>query len=196
MSLDTIRDAIVKASEKEASQIVNAARKQADELIASRKEALAEESELLFQGKARAIEEHYNRQVIQFQGRAGKKVLERRNALLRRLFAEARREILAWPYEQYLDAMRRLVTKVTEGSPGRLRVHPEDAGLFKELIQGLNASRPEGAKLEIDDSSALAVRGGFIFVGRGFEVDQTVDTILADIERELLPEIARALFPG
>jgi len=40
----------------------------------------------------------------------------------------------------------------------------------------------------------LAERGGFVFVSEGFEVDQTLGTLLEDIQRELAPHIAAEMF--
>ncbi len=37
--------------------------------------------------------------------------------------------------------------------------------------------------------------GGFIFVSADFEVDRRVDTMLQEIEHDLLPAIAADLFP-
>jgi len=50
-------------------------------------------------------------------------------------------------------------------------------------------------KITLDRNDWLPKRGGFIFVSADFEVDQTLDTMLQDIEHDMLPAIASELFP-
>jgi vacuolar-type H+-ATPase subunit E/Vma4 len=66
-------------------------------------------------------------------------------------------------------------------------------GLFEKVLSELNESRG-GAKVTLDQTGPLPERGGFIFVSASFEVDQTLDMMLKDIEHDMLPVIASELF--
>jgi vacuolar-type H+-ATPase subunit E/Vma4 len=80
---------------------------------------------------------------------------------------------------------------VARGRKGRIRIHPDDREVFSKLLTGITEGG-EGTAVKIDDGS-LSERGGFIFISDDFEVDATIGTILQDIERSLLPEIAEDL---
>jgi vacuolar-type H+-ATPase subunit E/Vma4 len=196
MSLDSIRKAVTEASRTEASHIIDAAKRQAEEQLGKEKDLARRESELLYKGQARMIEEEHARKLVQFQGRAAKTLLEKRNGLLREIFDRAQQTILAWPSEKYEEVMLRLVQKAAGSSGGTLRVHPQDRNVFVRVIESFNKNRNTVNLVSLDENGALAERGGFIFVSADFEVDQTLTTLLADIERELLPAIARDLFPS
>ena len=71
---------------------------------------------------------------------------------------------------------------------------PEERALFGRVLEALNRGRGAEAQLTIDEAHPLGEAGGFVFVGAAFEVDQTLDTILADIKHELTPMIAADLF--
>lgn len=194
MSLKNIRQTVIKASENEAQHIIGAAKKQAEQQLISKKNAACEESERLYEARARAIDEEYARKLIQIKGKTGKELLEKRNARLREVFETARQTILNWPKDEYRAVMGRLVEGVVDKTGGVLRVHPEDSALFQGLVDELNTDRVPGIKLHIDRDQSLPERGGFVFISTEFELDQTLKTIMDEIERELLPVIARELF--
>ena len=194
MSLENIRQTVMKASESEAQRIINAAKKQAEQQLASQKSAALEESERLYEARARSIDEGYGRRLIQIKGKNGKELLERRNATLREIFDTARQTILNWPDDEYRAVMKRLAERVGGKKGGVLRVHHDDSPLFQALVDELNIQRDSGGQLSVDREYSLPERGGFIFIGAEFEIDQTLKTIMDEIERELLPVIARELF--
>ncbi|OPY72158.1 MAG: type III secretion system protein HrpB [Syntrophorhabdus sp. PtaU1.Bin050] len=196
MSLESIRKAVMEASRTEASRIVSAAQRQTEEQLKKERERAWRKAELLYEAQARIIEEDYARRVVQFQGKAAKILLERRNARLREIFAEARVRILALPEEEYREIMQRLLERAAGPFSGKVRIHPPDREIFANVIEAVNRGRSPENYVSFDENSVLTEQGGFIFVGSTFEVDQTLTTILDEIERELLPAIARDLFPS
>jgi vacuolar-type H+-ATPase subunit E/Vma4 len=121
--------------------------------------------------------------------------LDKRNALLKSLFERAAQEILAWDRERYAQIMRQLIEKASGGYEGRIRVHPEERDLFEKVLARVKEARGD-ARITLDPSDGLPERGGFIFVSADFEVDQTLGTMLNEIEHDLLPAIAAGLFSG
>ncbi|OPY02146.1 MAG: V-type ATP synthase subunit E [Syntrophorhabdus sp. PtaB.Bin184] len=192
MSLDKIKEAVLKASRTEAERINAAAARQAKEKLDIQKENLRREFEYQYEARSRLIEEEYARKLAHFQGTAGKEYLEARNASLRAIFDRARETVLAWPADEYGRVMKRFLEKITQGRQGRIRIHPDDREIFSTLLAGIAAGGGEGQAVEIDEGS-LPERGGFVFITDDFEVDATIGTILQDIERSLLPEIAEDL---
>jgi vacuolar-type H+-ATPase subunit E/Vma4 len=192
MGLENIRQAVLAEAKTKATRIVDSAKNNAANLLKSRKEIAEQEFDRICRHRMQAIEEEYSRKLIQFKGAAGKQILDKRNALLKTLFEKAREEILKWPAEKYAGVMRRLIEKSAAGDAGEIRVHPDDTAVFEKILLELNAGRL--AKLALSKGAPLTKRGGFIFVSSDFEVDQTLDTILREVEYDTLPVIAERLF--
>lgn len=192
MGLDNIRQAVLTDAKAKSARIVDTAKKNAANFLQSRKEIAEQEFDRICRHRMQAIEEEYGRKLIQLKGSAGKQVLDKRNALLKSLFEKARQEILAWPAEKYTVVMRGLIEKSAGSNAGEVRVHPDEKAVFEKILVELNSNRQ--AKLALSQVAPLPKRGGFIFVSADFEVDQTLDTILREIEYDLLPVIAESLF--
>ncbi|NLT24963.1 MAG: hypothetical protein GXX82_18145 [Syntrophorhabdus sp.] len=192
MSLDKIKEAVLKASRTEAEHINAAAARQAKEKLDIQKENLRREFEYQYEARSRLIEEEYARKLAHFQGTAGKEYLEARNASLRAIFDRARETVLAWPADEYGRVMEGFLEKIVHGGKGRIRVHPDDREVFSKLLDGMASEGGERTAIEID-RDPLPERGGFIFISDDFEVDATIGTIFQDIERSILPEIAEDL---
>ncbi len=196
MALDQITQAVLEAARTEADLILKTAKKAADENLASTKKTAELEADRRYQAMTRAAEEELSRKLIQLQGAANKEVLKRKNAVLRQVFDEARKRILALPVEEYAAILRKLLKKTVTDRGGKLRVHPAERDLFERLIADFNQDRPEALRVSMDGEHALPERGGFIFVSDVFQVDQTLETLLENIEYELAPLVSAELFSG
>ncbi len=195
MGLEKIRKAVLSKAKAEAADIIESAKKRNADFLKSEKESAEQKFDRFYRLRMQAIEEEYNRKLIQRKGMAGKQLLDRRNLLLQSLFEKAKQEILGWPPEQYAGVMSRLIENAAGNLGGRIRVHPEEEDLFQKILSGLNERR-SNAKISVDQTAPLPERGGFIFVSDRFEVDQTLNTMLKDVEHNMLPVIASELFPG
>ncbi len=195
MGLEKIRQSVLAEARAEAARIIECAKGNNAAFLKAQKEVTEQEFDRLCGLRMQAIEEEYNRKLIQLKGTASKQILDKRNILLKSVFEKAKHEILAWPPEQYAKVMGRRVENAAGKIEGKIRVHPEEMDLFEKALSELNKSRG-GAKVALDRTAPLPERGGFIFVSAGFEVDQTLDSMLKDIEHDMLPGIASELFPG
>jgi vacuolar-type H+-ATPase subunit E/Vma4 len=196
MGIEEIREAVLSNARKEASRIVEKAQKRTDSLLAVKKEEIAREIERSYQARTAAIDDEFSRKLIQFKGIANKQILEKRNLLLRSLFQKAMEEILNLPDDEYGVLMRRLVERSSGGSGGKLRVHKGEQQRFARVLSDVNKARDPQTKIVLDETGLLHQPGGFVFIGEDYEVDQTLGTILKDIEVEIMPVIARELFAG
>lgn len=194
MALEEITQAVLEAARTEAEHILKAAKKAADEKLDAARKAAEQDAERRYLLQTRAIEEEYARQLTRLQGAANKELLRRKNALLRRVFADAREAILALPEEKYAEVWSRLLKKTASDRGGMLRVHAEEQDLYERLASAVNAGRPDDQKVVIDTARFLAERGGFIFVSDVFQVDQTLGALLESLEYELAPVISAELF--
>ncbi len=195
MGLEKIRQAVLAEAKAEATRIIDRAKKSKADFLKSQKEAGEQEADRLCRLRMQGIEEEYNRKLIQLKGAAGKEILDRRNVLLKLLFEKAKAEILAWPPDRYGRIMRSLIETAAGKLGGKIRVHPQERRVFERILGEMNEHRCDAA-ITLDQTIFLPERGGFVFVSADFEVDHTLDTMLRQIEYELLPSIASELFPG
>jgi V/A-type H+-transporting ATPase subunit E len=193
MGLEKIRQAVLAEAKAEATRIIDSARKKNADSLKLEKEAAEQEFERLCKLRMQAIEEDYSRKLIQLKGTAGKRLLDKRNALLKSLFERAKQEILTWPPEKYGRVMEQLIERAAGTLEGKLRVHPDEGSVFERILKEMNKRRGD-ANITLDQTDSLSDRGGFIFVSVQFEVDHTLDTMLKEIEHDLLPAIAADLF--
>ena len=196
MSIDKIRQAVLFEATAEANRIVESAKNKSAAINDAQKTQITQEMEKLYASRVQAIENEYNRKLIQQKGVSSKQVLEKRNMVLSSVFKKAREEILNWPEGRYGEFMGRLVEKIVGNSGGRLVVHRDEREIFTLILTNINAKSSSEARIVLDETNHLSERGGFIFVGRDYEVDQTLEAMLKDIEQEMLPIIAKELFSG
>ncbi len=194
MGLDNIEQAVLSTAHAQAEHIVQAAQKAADDRIAAFREAETQAAERRYQTAARNVEEELGRVLIQHRGAKNKALLEKRNARLREVFSRARQRLLEGSLDDYATLMRALLTKCGGKTAAKVRVHPDDERTFFALLAEVNKTRPSEAALELDAAHPLPTRGGFVLVSAGYEVDQTLDTLMDDVERAIAPEIAARLF--
>jgi vacuolar-type H+-ATPase subunit E/Vma4 len=194
MAEEAVRSAVLAAARLEAARIEAAARESADRTVAAQAERIRREAAAEVEAGVRALEEEAARRMVLARGRVRVELLERRNRLLRDVVERARDRILATPAPDLARALRPLLAEAAGSHGGRVRCHPADAPLFQELVDGLNQGRDPDDRLVVDTGAPLAERAGFALVTSTFEVDRSLPTVLADLERELLPEIARQLF--
>ncbi len=192
MAMDAISRSVLESAQKEADRMLEKARKAAEARVNSAREAAEQDGERRFQAAARALDEEGARRVIRAKGGHSKELLAARNARLAEVFAEAKKAVLGLPAAEYGKMMGGLLGAAAGGGAGTVRFHPEDGAVFTPLLVELNKGRATDAQLSGDAS--LKVRGGFIFQAGAYSVDQTLDTLLADVERELAPQIAASLF--
>lgn len=194
MGFNKIREVILAEAQAEAAHILDGAKRAADEHLHAARARIDDEAARAFRARAQAVDDELNRDLIQFKGNAGKQVLARRGEILRSVFTAARREILGWSPEEYGRLMGRLLEKAAAGTGGRVRIHSEDAPVFETVLSGINKDRGMRELVEIDGERRLPERGGFVFITSEYEVDQTLATLLRDLEQDMLPIIAGELF--
>ncbi|MCU0577347.1 MAG: V-type ATP synthase subunit E [Desulfobacterota bacterium] len=194
MGLDTIRQVILDEAKAEAAHILQGARKAAQERTSAGKGRIDDESERLFRSRTQAIQDGFSRGLIQLKGNAGKEILARRGQIVRSVFAMAREELLSRPPDEYGRLMGRLLERAAGEFAGRVRIHPDDRQVFGTVLSEFNKDRGARGRIMVDEAEPLPVRGGFVFVTQDFEVDQTLETLLRELEQELLPIIAKELF--
>jgi vacuolar-type H+-ATPase subunit E/Vma4 len=194
MSLENIRRAVLAEAEVEANHIKENARKKVSVAVDAQKEQIKRDYERYYDISTQAIEDEYRRKLMQYKGVSGKQILQKRNQILHIVFEKARDMILNYSDEEYGDFVTSLTNKVAGPGGGRLYIHPHEKDIFSKILLDINEKRDSEKKIVLDEAYPLNNRGGFVFAGANFEIDQTLGTMLKDIEQEMLPVIAKELF--
>ena len=194
MGIENIREAVISEARKEAEHIVESTKSHFASLMSKKKEEIASDFDRLYKARSSAIADEFNRKLIRFKGIAGKQILERRNNLLNNLFEKAKEQILGLSPEKYGLFITGLIEKAAGTSGGLLRIHMEEKDIFMEVLSHINKMRGPDTYIFIDESNPLTEKGGFVFIGKDYEVEQTLGLLLRDLRQEMLPEIAKELF--
>jgi len=171
-----LKESVLKTTESENAERIRAAeRKAADRLRTARTEAS--------QASKRAT-------------------LENRKAVLDGVFGAAEEAVAGLPDQAYADLVVRFLLR--DGLSGNevIRVAGRDHERFGRLFSSnadgvldLLAKRLKKPTFRLTlDPRPADIRGGFLVVGRDFDVDRSTRTILADLRDGLEPELAEILF--
>jgi vacuolar-type H+-ATPase subunit E/Vma4 len=194
MSLEKIRQAVLAEARTEADHIIEDADKKVSVTLHAQKERIERDSERHYNVSTQTIEDEYRRKLLQYKGILGKQILEKRNLVIGGIFEKARKTILNLSNEEYGRFMVGLINKVSGSAGGRLHIHHDERDVFLKILPEINEGRSSETKIVLDESYPLNERGGFVFIGAEYEVDQTLETMFKDIEKEMLPVIAKELF--
>jgi vacuolar-type H+-ATPase subunit E/Vma4 len=196
MPLERITQTVLGQAQAEADKMVAVAKHAAEDRVSAAREAADREAEHHFQQAVRALEEEHARDLIQIKGAANKALLAQKNACLRVVFDKAKQRILALPKETYVAVMKQRLELAVGTQGGQLRAHSSEQAIFSSLLSALNAGRAPDAQVRLDKGTSLPEPGGFILISEQYQVDQTLATLLQELERDMAPEIAKALFGG
>jgi vacuolar-type H+-ATPase subunit E/Vma4 len=194
MSLEKIRQAVLAEAKTEADHIIEDADKKVSATVHAQKERIERDSERHYNVSIQAIEDEYRHKLLQYKGIVGKQLLEKRNLIIGDIFEKARKTVLNFSNEEYGRFMVGLINKVSGSIGGKLHIHHDEKNIFLKILPEINKGRSPETKIILDESHPLNERGGFVFIGAEYEVDQTLKTMFNDIEKEMLPVIAKELF--
>lgn len=196
MSLDKIRDAVFNKAQKEKEEIIARAREENEQKIKTTKEAIKEGIERRLKGIEAEFREEIKRQIASLNREHKLRLLEMKNRIIDDIFIRAVNKVINLPDDKYLAMMERRLLKVDSNLPGNLFVNARDIKRIDPLFMDrINSRRQGGSRIDLDQDP-IDIKGGFVFKTNKFEIDQTLDTIMVDLERELAPMIAKELFYG
>ncbi len=196
MSLEKIRDTVINKAQKEKEEIIARARQEHEQRIKAAKEAIKEGIERRLRGIEAELREETKRQIASLNREHRLRLLEMKNRIIGDIFIRAVDKVINLPDDKYLAMMERRLLKVDSNLPGKLCVNARDIKRIDHLFMGrINSRRKGDSRIDLNQAP-INIKGGFIFRTNKFEIDQTLDTIMVDLEREFAPMIAKELFYG
>ncbi len=194
MSIDRIRKSITEEAKREAEEITAATSKEADENVEKAKQEILEEAEQRLRRKRTGLSETKERALIRKRTSHSMEVLNRKNAIIEKVFERAIEKIKSLPEDEYLDMLKTWIEAIGAESGGELAVNSRDAGIIEgSFLDEINRDRSPDRKISLA-SDPIDTDGGFILRTGKFVIDQTLETIIGGLREETVPEIAKELF--
>jgi V/A-type H+/Na+-transporting ATPase subunit E len=194
MSFEKLEAAITAEAETEARRTVDAARAEAEAMIARSRE----EGESVFEDAVRSAETAAARETARQVGLARHEgrleVLQAKNRLIDRVFRDAEQWVGTLSDGDYLSLLEGWLKKLPPEAGGMLRVNPRDGKrLSRGFLDRVNTGRPAEGRftgVETDDR----IQAGFVVSGGAYTVDFTVENLMNELRDSLAGELAKELF--
>jgi len=195
VTVENIRNAIIADAEKEAERIREAGRKKCDEKFRRARQALQRN----FERRVAEAEQHQqnvkNRAIIALRSSLSMKLLDAKNAAIDQTFDAAVQKVINLPDNGYKE----LLLKWLRAAPqqrGTLILNERDKqNLGRELVESINRDRAEDTAVTLAEEPGEMI-GGFVLRTAKYEIDKSLDSIVAKLKEEMSPEIAAELFGG
>ncbi len=193
--LETILSQIDSDAQQEASGRLEAAREEAEKLLAAAKEEAAQRSQAILQEGEKKAGEIRERAASAAQ-------LERRNAMLafkqqmiRDSIEETRTALENAPDQEYFPTLVHLAARFAKAGKAEMKLNRRDLDrLPKGFEDDLKKAVPQS---EISVSKTpCEISSGFLLVYGGIDINCTFQAIFEDAEAELRDAAGRLLFPG
>ncbi|MGB4537049.1 MAG: V-type ATP synthase subunit E family protein [Bacilli bacterium] len=186
--------AIVTAGEAKAGQI-------AEEILSA---ARAEADKIISEAKLRA-DDRIKTKTIEFEQQARHKLLKAKKELIERVISAAAAKLKELPDEKFVELTVKMLKRESLAGDEIVKVSADEFARYKRLfcsgkekeglhdLDKLNDLLGPGLGLRLS-SEAVDIDGGFILVGRDYDIDLSYEAILSALNESREPEIAKLLF--
>lgn len=130
------------------------------------------------------------------QMEAGQRLLANKQELIHRVFTEALQMLLALPSIEKALLYRDLLLSIVEDGEETIAVAGTEKDLWQKLIAQVNQElskkgRPGRLKLA---GKAADIQGGFVLYSATYEINASLESLLAELEAREYPQVAEILF--
>jgi len=196
VTLHEVEAAVLKKAQAEAESLLVEARRLAEERWQRESVRLREEHRRRLEHLRVEEEAALAREVAAKRAEHRRALLARKNEILDEVFHQAAEAIITLPddgYRCWLEAQLLRVVRLTQGdeSAGEVLTNDRDHTLVGRLLTQLTP----GARLTLA-AERVPIRGGFLVRGRRWDLDLSLDSLLAQLRETLAEKVATALFGG
>ncbi|NLM37240.1 MAG: hypothetical protein GX202_03830 [Firmicutes bacterium] len=189
------------------NRIMEAARKEAEEIAAQSREEARRQAAVYrkeTEEKVEAIREDYRRQgeaeasrlIREAELEAKLRLLQTKQELIHDAFEQALVSLAAMPEAEKAALYQDLLLAAVESGEETVAVSTAEKGLWQRIIAQVNqelTKNGRSGKLQLRPEPA-PLRGGFLLIGSNYEVNASLESIVADLEERYFPEVAGLLF--
>lgn len=180
---DTVR-AIAAEGREAAERVLNDARAGVE----------AQAKELRLKAEQRASEER-NRVVTLARLAARRELLEEKQALVERVFAEAQEVIEGLGRDEYRDFILKFLTETVETGSEEVIVGESETRIDQAFLDDVSKKLGRGKGLQLSDERRQ-IGGGFVLREGRVETNCALETLFRDARERLETEVAAILFGG
>ena len=191
MSIERIRDHIIKNAQKEAEQVINTAKEQFHKKVNEAKLAIEKEYETMLLDEEKRLKEDMQNALITLGSNYKMSLLEIKNNIIDNVIQDAINHIQSLSDNEYLVLIRSWIGNIADGTGGELLVNARDLKrMTGAFIDDINKERKEKIVLGV---RLLDIKGGFILKTQYYEIDYTLDSIIKNLRTALTPELNKIL---
>ncbi|OHB82819.1 MAG: hypothetical protein A3J73_03220 [Planctomycetes bacterium RIFCSPHIGHO2_02_FULL_38_41] len=191
MSIERIRDHIIKNAQKEAEQVINTAKEHLHKKVNEAKLSIEKEYETMLLDEEKRLKEDMQNALITLGSNYKMSLLEIKNNIIDNVMQDAINHIQSLSDNEYLVLIRSWIGNIADGTGGELLVDARDLKrMTGAFIDGINKERKEKIVLGV---RLLDIKGGFILKTQYYEIDYTLDSIIKNLRTALTPELNKIL---
>ena len=191
MSIERIRDHIIKNAQKEAEQVINTAKEHLHKKVNEAKLAIEKEYEKMLLDEEKRLKEDMQNALITLGSNYKMSLLEIKNNIIDDVLQDTINNIQSLSDNEYLVLIRSWIGNIADGTGGELLVDARDLKrMTGAFIDGINKERKEKIVLGV---RLLDIKGGFILKTQYYEIDYTLDSIIKNLRTALTPELNKIL---
>ena len=194
MAVEDILKRIASDADKAAQGILAEARREAEAILAESKGKSGQELERLrAKAQQRATEER-NRIVTLAKLGARRDLLQEKQALIDRVFEDARKSVATMGVDEYRRLMKVFLARTVEAGDEEVIVDEGERRIDQAFLDLVSKELGKPGRLALS-SERRRLGGGFILRRGKTETNCALDTILRDARDRLETEVAEILFP-
>lgn len=187
MSIERIRNYIIKNAQKEAEQIIKTVEEQFRNETESIKLSLEKKYQEMLQADEKHLREDMKRYLGKFKSDCKMELLEAKNKVIDSVLERAVSRIQSLPDREYLALIGKWLTKIPDHLEGELSLNTRDLKRVNNaFIDEINKSRKARIRL---NTTAIDIKGGFIVKTKHYEIDYALDTIVKNLRTTLIPKL-------
>jgi len=191
MSIERIRDHIIKNAQKEAEQVINTAKEHLHKKVNEAKLSIEKEYETMLLDEEKRLKEDMQNALITLGSNYKMSLLEIKNNIIDNVMQDAINHIQSLSDNEYLVLIRSWIGNIADGTGGELLVNARDLKrITGAFIDDINKERKEKIVLGV---RLLDIKGGFILKTQYYEIDYTLDSIIKNLRTALTPELNKIL---
>ena len=191
MSIERIRDHIIKNAQKEAEQVINTAKEHLHKKVNEARLSIEKEYETMLLDEEKRLKEDMQNALITLGSNYKMSLLEIKNNIIDNVMQDAINHIQSLSDNEYLVLIRSWIGNIADGTGGELLVNARDLKrMTGAFIDDINKERKEKIVLGV---RLLDIKGGFILKTQYYEIDYTLDSIIKNLRTALTPELNKIL---
>jgi V/A-type H+-transporting ATPase subunit E len=196
---------IVEKGKAEADAIIAQGKAKADQVAAEIIAAARAEAEKIVAEASRRAEDRLKTKTIEFEQQARHQLLKAKKGMIDRVLAAAVARLKELPDKQFVELTVKLLRWEAVAGDEIVRVSAAEFLRYRKLfcsnsdkadyydLDKLNALLGPAFRLRLS-TEPVDIDGGFVLVGRDYDIDLSYEAVLASVKERHEPEIARLLF--